>query len=86
MPGSSRIISEMLPESHTIEKYDYLKSVIHCPIILFSLVLGRHTKVANSFLYEYHGRLWEQMSARNYLIHSIPFHVSNCAECKVSRP
>ena len=30
---SSRIISEMLPESHTMEKCDFLKSLIHFQLI-----------------------------------------------------
>ena len=29
MPCSSRIISELLPEIHTMEKCDFFKSVIH---------------------------------------------------------
>ena len=33
MPCSSRIISEMLPENHTIEKRDFLKPIIHSLII-----------------------------------------------------
>ena len=33
MPYSSRIISELLPEIHTMEKCDFLKSVIHSEII-----------------------------------------------------
>ena len=33
IPCSSRIISEMLPEIHTMEKCDFLKSSIHSPVI-----------------------------------------------------
>ena len=33
MPCSSRIISEMLPEIHTMENFDLLKSIIHSQII-----------------------------------------------------
>ena len=40
MSSSSRIISEMLPEIHK-KKYDYLKSIIHSLIILFSLCFGK---------------------------------------------
>ena len=37
IPCSFRIISEMLPEIHTLEKCDFLISIIHCQIILFSV-------------------------------------------------
>ena len=32
MPCSSRIISEMLPEIHMMEKFDFFKSIIHLSI------------------------------------------------------
>ena len=32
-PCSNRIISEMLPDIHTMEKFDFLKSMIHSQII-----------------------------------------------------
>ena len=35
MPCSSRIRSEMLPEIHTVEKCDFLRSLIHSQIISF---------------------------------------------------
>ena len=35
MPCSSEIISEMLPESHTMEKCYFLKPVIHFQLIQF---------------------------------------------------
>ena len=38
MPCSSRIISEMLPEINTMEKCDFLKSIIHSYIILFYIL------------------------------------------------
>ena len=38
MPCSSRIISEMLPEIHTMEKCDFLKSITHSFIIKFSVL------------------------------------------------
>ena len=37
MPCSSRIISEMLPEIHIVEKCDFLKPIIHSQIIYFSV-------------------------------------------------
>ena len=33
MPCSSQMISEMLPEIHTVEKCDFLKPIIHFQII-----------------------------------------------------
>ena len=33
MPCSSQIISEMLPEIHTMEKFDFLKSITYSQII-----------------------------------------------------
>ena len=33
MPCSSQIINEMLPEIHTVEKFDFLKAMIHSQII-----------------------------------------------------
>ena len=38
MPYFSRIISEMLPETHTMEKYDFLRSISHSEIIKFSII------------------------------------------------
>ena len=38
MPCSSRITSEMLPEIHTMEKFDFHKSVIHSQVIKFSVL------------------------------------------------
>ena len=38
MPCYSQIISEMLPEIHTMEKCDFLKPVIHSQIISFSVL------------------------------------------------
>ena len=37
MPSSTQVISEMLPEIHTMEKCDFLKSIIHSKIIYFSV-------------------------------------------------
>ena len=33
MPGSSRNISKIIPEIHTVENFDFLKSVIHTQLI-----------------------------------------------------
>ena len=33
MPCSYRIVSEMLPEIYRLEKFDFLKSITHSPII-----------------------------------------------------
>ena len=40
MPCSSRNISEMLSEIQTMEKFDFLKSIIHSQIIQFSVCRG----------------------------------------------
>ena len=40
---SSRIISEMLPEIHIMEKCDFLKSITHSQIIIFSVKCARDT-------------------------------------------
>ena len=40
MPCSSQIISEMLPEIHTMEKFDFVKYIIHSQIIQFSVCDG----------------------------------------------
>ena len=40
MPCSARIISEMLPEIHTVEKFDFLKSMIYSQIILIFYLEG----------------------------------------------
>ena len=45
MSCSSRIISEMQPEIHTIEKFDFLKSIIHSQMIQFSVLI--HIKIGN---------------------------------------
>ena len=38
MPCSSQILSEMLPEIHTMEKCYFLKFIIHFQIISFSVL------------------------------------------------
>ena len=40
MPCSSRIISEMLPEIHTMKKFDFLKPINNSQITLFSVHHG----------------------------------------------
>ena len=40
MPCSSRIISEMLPKIHTMEKFDFLKSIIYSQMIQFPVFIG----------------------------------------------
>ena len=45
MPCSSQIISEMLPEIHTMETFDFLKSIIHSQIILKSLFHVNHKEL-----------------------------------------
>ena len=47
---SSRIISEMLPEIHKMEKCDFLKSIINIQIILFSVTSGRKNLVHPYFI------------------------------------
>ena len=37
MPCSFRIISEMQPIIHTVEKFGFLKSIIHSQMLLFSV-------------------------------------------------
>ena len=37
MPCSSQTISEILPEIHTIEKFDFLKSIVRSQVIKFSV-------------------------------------------------
>ena len=39
MPCSSRVISEMLAEIHTMENFNFLRSKIHSQIIEFSVVI-----------------------------------------------
>ena len=39
MPCSSQIISEMLPEIHTMQKFDFLKPILHSQIIYFSVIV-----------------------------------------------
>ena len=34
MPCSSQIISEMVPEMHTVEKFDFLKPVNHSQMVV----------------------------------------------------
>ena len=38
MSCRSLIMVEMPPESYTMEKYDFLESIIHSQIILFSVI------------------------------------------------
>ena len=38
LPCSSQIITEMLPKIQTMEKLDFLKSISHSQIILFSVM------------------------------------------------
>ena len=33
MPCSPQIISEMIPEIHTVQKFDFLKTLIHSQIV-----------------------------------------------------
>ena len=52
MPCSSQIVSEMLPEIHTVEKSDFIKFKIHSQIIKFSVfhevtALGTTMKILN---------------------------------------
>ena len=39
MTCSSRIMIEILPESHSVEKFDFLKSISHSQIIQLSVML-----------------------------------------------
>ena len=41
MPCSPQIISEMLPEIHTVEKFDFLRSIIYSQIISFCLMCAK---------------------------------------------
>ena len=38
MPCSTRIISEMQPEVYEMERYDFLKPIIHSQILKYSVV------------------------------------------------
>ena len=49
MPCFSKIISEMLPEIQTIEKFDFLKSMILSQMLLFS-VLNKGVSPQKQFL------------------------------------
>ena len=49
MSYSSLTISEMPPEIHTVEKFDYLKHVIHSKIIKFSVFSVRSSSGSRLF-------------------------------------
>ena len=56
---SSRIISEMQPDIHTMEKFAFLKSIIHSQIIKLSVYHG-------FFLDSVHGSSMFAVKAKNY--------------------
>ena len=70
MPCSSQIISEMLPELHTIENCDFLKSMIQSEIIVPDVFEEKPDIVSHFPWCIMHG-VWFLMSSR-YLVPATP--------------
>ena len=81
MPCFSRIISEMLPEIHTVAKVDLLESIIHSQVIIFSVIFRLHLRKESlslrlQLLYKelFEFALMHNIQTRQYLITTCIFY------------